>query len=119
MRISKDRFVNIWENLETDSETCGYVPDENDLFFIIGDYIFAVETKNGINNIIMKKVFSNCNMSLREVIYAFKDALQNEDVQFVRIEGNTRRYMFLTKMFDTLYKDPEITDRNVFYGKVF
>ena len=119
MKISIHRFTIIWNSKEKDNETCGYVPNENDLFYLIGNYLFAVETKNGINNIIMKKVFDNCDMSLREVIYSFKDALQNDDVQYIRIEGNTKRYMFLTKMFDTLYKDPEITDRNVFYGKVF
>lgn len=118
MRINKKQFDIIWDSLDKDSETETYVSNDNDLFFIIDGYIVILQTENDFNNVIIKK-FKESSMPIPEVFKAIRDAFQELDIQYVRVEGNTKRYKSLKKLFRNVVQDESIVNRNVFYIKVF
>jgi hypothetical protein len=115
--MTKTEFLKIWDTLERDGETRDYQPKDDDIFVKIGGYLFAVQ-KSG--NVIMKKC-GESRFTLYEVFRAFRIWLKTKRIQYIRVEGNERRYNFLKKMFpqNSILKDFDEKNRNVFYIKVF
>lgn len=103
-----------------------------DNVFSSNGFLFLIQRKNNWNNINCFKLsqcspingFRKCKGQtfMKAVIecYLF---LKMNGIKYFRVEGNTRRYFFLqkfgkkTRLFN-LIKDGNITERNVFYGKI-
>lgn len=115
--MTKTEFKRIWETLPEDEETKNYIPSDTDKFVQISGYLFAVQ-KSG--NVIMKK-WRKSAYTLGEVFRAFRIWCKDQKIKYIRIEGDTTRYNFIRKMFpyDSILKDDEVKDRNVFYVKLF
>lgn len=115
--MTKKEFKRIWDLLPEDDETKDYTPSDSDRFVQISGYLFAVQ-KSG--NVIMKKCGESA-FTLYEVLRAFRVWCKTMRIQYIRIEGDTTRYNFLRRMFphDSVLKDDEVKDRNVFYVKLF
>lgn len=115
--MTKTEFLKIWDTLERDGETGSYQPMDDDSFVRIGGYLFAVQQGG---NVIMKRC-GESRFTLYEVFKAFRIWLKTKGIQYIRVEGNERRYNFLKKMFpqNSILKDFDEKKRNVFYIKVF
>lgn len=115
--MTKTEFKRIWDLLPEDEETKGYKPSDSDKFVQISGYLFAVQESG---NVIMKK-WRKSAYTLCEVFRAFRIWLKTKEIQYIRVEGSERRYNFLKKMFpnNSILRDFEEKNRNVFYIKVF
>lgn len=115
--------MNVYEAkqiFDKDSETKGYIPDEeNDLVFVIDGYCFVVQTFDGFNNVIVSK-YKKSKSTLKDVFYKFREKLIENKIDVIRIEGRGNRYGILKKMFPNNSFMFEVTDngRYVYYGKV-
>lgn len=111
--------MNDWYK-RADTEETNIEIKTTDLQIKIGGYVFIVQTENGFNNIILKKV-EESKFSIREAFRCFRLFLISKKIQFIRIEGSLRRYNFLKKMFPfcDFKKDDSIKDRNVFYVRIY
>ena len=115
--MTKTEFKRIWDLLPEDEETKNYIPSDSDKFVQISGYLFAVQESG---NVIMKK-WRKSAYTLCEVFRAFRIWCKVQKIKYIRIEGDTTRYNFIKKMFpyDSILKDDEVKDRNVFYVKLF
>lgn len=112
-------------NLQLDDNTeTNIIAEEDDLIFEIGGIFFLVQRKNKYNNIVCKRICSS-KMTFKEVIKDFKKVMEDNGLQYIRVEGSTKRYKFLFKMLPELFddvnilQDKDITERNVFYIKCY
>lgn len=103
--------------LPEDEETKNYIPADSDKFVQISGYLFAVQESG---NVIMKRLRKS-SYTLCDVFRAFRIWCRTRRIQYLRIEGDKTRYNFIRKMFtyDSILKDDEVKDRNVFYVKLF
>ena len=115
--MTKTEFKRIWDLLPEDEETKNYSPSDSDKFVQISGYLFAVQESG---NVIMKK-WRKSAYTLGEVFRAFRIWLKTKGIQYIRVEGSEKRYNFLKKMFpnNSILRDFEEKNRNVFYIKVF
>ena len=107
-------------NYETDVEAF-----EDDLVFEASGIMFLVQRKNDCNNVVAQRLIHKPGTFMQAVI-EFRKVMIENNIQFVRVEGNLKRYKFLKKMLPKLFgnevniiKDDNVTDRNVFYIKVY
>ena len=110
-------FMRIWSSLPEDEETREYIPSDRDKFVQIGGYLFAVQESG---NVIMKRLRKS-PYTLCDVFRAFRIWCRTRRIQYLRIEGDKTRYNFIRKMFpfDSILKDEEVDNRNVFYVKLY
>lgn len=115
--MTKTEFKRIWDLLPEDEETKDYIPSDTDKFVQISGYLFAVQESG---NVIMKK-WRKPDYTLCEIFRAFRSWCKVQEIKYIRIEGDMTRYNFIKKMFpyDSILKDDEVKDRNVFYVKIF
>lgn len=115
--MTKTEFKRIWDLLPEDEETKNYSPSDSDKFVQISGYLFAVQESG---NVIMKK-WRKSAYTLCEVFRAFRIWCRTRRIQYLRIEGDKTRYNFIRKMFpfDSILKDEEVDNRNVFYVKLY
>lgn len=114
--------IQFWNQMPKPEE-CNTPALENDLVFEIDNTIVLVQRKNAVNNIIL---FKNKPGTLK--LKAFCEKLYRlliaHGIQYIRVEGNSRRYFFLLKLkkyfpgMNTIQVD-EKAGRNVFYCKLY
>lgn len=124
---------HVWNRLvPLDDEELQVRAIRGDYVFSSNGFLFLIQRKNDWNNINCFKLsqcspineFRECKGQtfMKAVIecYLF---LKMNGIKYFRVEGNTRRYFFLqklgkkTRLFN-LVKDGNITERNIFYGKI-
>lgn len=96
---------------------------KGDLVINIGGVLFLVQRKNGYNNVVCFRV-KETNVSIQKAFVQFGHYIMNKGIQYIRVEGNTKRYFFLSKLnvyfpkgFNCIRVD-ENENRNVFYIKL-
>ena len=116
---------NVWNtlvkaNYETDIEAF-----EDDLVFEASGIMFLVQRKNGVNNVVAQRLVHKPGTFMQAII-EFRKVMIENTIQFIRVEGNLRRYKFLNKMLPELFgnevdivKDLSNKDRNVYYIKCY
>lgn len=118
--------INAW-NLQNDhsSDEIDVEAQEGDLVFEIGGVFFLVQREGDYNNIIAKRIISS-KMTFREIIKEFQTVMEENELQYIRVEGSLKRYLFLTKMLPELFgdkvglvKSDESKERNIFYIKCY
>lgn len=112
--------IDAWNKIEKDSET-NATAVEGDVVFCISGIMFLIQTKNGFNNIVCKRV-QKSEVTLLSVLKALRIKLDELGLQYIRVEGSLRRYNFLyrleTMLRISVLRDPDVVDRNVFYIKL-
>ena len=103
-----------------------------DNVFASNGFLFLIQRTNDYNNIICFKLsqrspvnnFRECKGQtfMKAVIECYLFFKMN-GIKYFRVEGNTKRYFFLQKFgkksrLFNLIKDGNITERNIFYGKI-
>lgn len=120
-------IYKVWNNLPKPEE-CNVEATENDLLYVSGGYMFLVMTAGDINNVVCFRYLPKGKTTFKEAVRQFLYWCKNNDIQFLRVEGNSKRYNFflnphffphLKRNGLSVLKDPERTDRNIFYIKVF
>lgn len=108
-------------------EECCVQATADDLLYVCGGFMFLVITKDNVNNVVCFR-YRKCKTTFKEAVRQFLYWCKNNHIQYLRIEGNTRRYNFFLKplFFKNLkknglsvIKDEAVTERNVFYVKVY
>lgn len=117
----------VWNKLPKPEE-CNVVATAEDKLYVTGGFMFLIMTKNDINNVVCFRYIEKGKTTFKEAVRQFLYWCKNNRIQYLRIEGNTRRYNFflnpnffknLKKNGLSIIKDEEIKDRNVFYVKVY
>lgn len=115
-----------WNKTDKPAE-CEAIAEPNDLIYYDGGILYLVQTKDEFNNVVcfrMKKT----KTTVKQSFYHFRRFCIKNKIQFIRVEGNPRRYLFL-KMFEKGLSnqgynvrkaaDESFTlNRNVFYIKL-
>lgn len=99
--------------------------NEDDLVFEIGGIFFLIQRENNWNNVVCKRIVKS-KTTFQEVVNDFQKVMKECNIEAIRVEGNKRRYGFLTKMLPRLFgpevgivKSNESTERNIYYIKCF
>ena len=97
--------------------------EKDDIVINIGGVLFLVQRKHNYNNVVCFRV-KETNVSIQKAFIQFGYYIMNKGVQYIRVEGNTKRYFFLSKLnvyfpkgFNCIRVD-ENENRNVFYIKL-
>lgn len=112
----------VWNNLDKPDE-CNEIAQQNDIVEYIDGVYFLCQRANNFNNIICLSPSSQSSSSINHILAMFKFCVRlykYYNIIYIRIEGNTKRYRFLEKIFpkDMVIKDESITDRNVYYCNI-
>ena len=114
----------VWNTLEKNYDT-DIMADENDIVFESNGIAFLIQTKEGFNNIVAQRLHFRPG-TFKEAVKDVRKVCIENGIQFIRVEGNARRYKFLVKMLAELFgtevdivKDLSNKDRNIYYVKVY
>lgn len=109
-------MIDLWNSLEKPEE-CNAIAEDGDIVTEIDDVMFLCQRRNGFNNIICFKRSEGSSISSIRAMFKFIAYLYDKGVRYVRIEGATKRYKFLEKMFtkEQVCKDIGVPNRNVYY----
>lgn len=115
--------IDDWNNFYTDDPEIMTKAEPGDLVVNIGGIMYLVQRKNNCNNIVCVRTHKT-NVSVHKSFRMFHDWLIGQGIQYIRVEGNKRRYWFLQKMkfpgdYDCLLVKDEKPDRNIFYIKLY
>ena len=125
MKIEEKDIV-YWNSLQKDKETDAEAID-GDIVVLIEGIAFLIQTKGEGNNVICIRVEKG-KENLVRIFEAFRAFCAEKKVQYIRVEGNPRRYNML---FLVLRLSPDGVDvrkhhaeseelqRNVFYVKTY
>lgn len=108
-------------NFETEVEA-----EEGDLVFEADGVVFLIQRKDDFNNVVAQRL-THTKSSFQEVVRLFINVMREQQIQYIRVQGNRKRYMFLLKMLPRLFgdtvgilKSDESDDlRNIFYIKCY
>lgn len=117
---------HFWNKLEKPSE-CDTEAIPDDLVYYDGGIIYLVQTKSRINNVICFRL-KKSKSTVKQSFYHFRRFCIYHNIQYIRVEGNQRRYLFL-KMFENglapqgynvrkAEEESQQRQRNVFYIKL-
>ena len=123
---------HVWNRLVPNDKELQVRAVRGDNVFASNGFLFLIQRKNDYNNIICFKLsqcspvnnFRKCKGQtfMKAVIECYLFFKMN-GIKYFRVEGNTKRYFFLQKFgkksrLFNLIKDGNITERNIFYGKI-
>lgn len=123
---------HVWNRLVPNDEELQVRAVRGDNVFASNGFLFLIQRINDYNNIICFKLskcspvnnFRECKgQTFMKAIIDCYLFFKLNGIRYFRVEGNTKRYFFLekfgkkTRLFN-LVKDGNITERNVFYGKI-
>lgn len=108
-----------WNELQHDDWETQVEAKDDDIVVQIGNVMFLVERTNDANNVISQSLDIN-TLSIKNVRAMFQLCIYLWDVcgiEYIRVEGNPKRYRFLERMFprEVVIKDDDYDTRNVYY----
>lgn len=118
--------IEEWNAIEKDEETDAEAVD-GDLCTVIDGVAFLVQRKENGNNVICKRIKQNTK-PLIQTFETFRAFLQENEIQYIRIEGISHKYTMLELMRKTAPKDAnyvlhreqsEETGHTVYYVKTY
>lgn len=115
--IYKTKDYTYWNNLKKPHE-CECVAQANDIVCVIEDVVFLCQRKKKCNNIICFSLTEQKSINHIKAMFKFVLILREQyDVEYIRVEGNAKRYRFLEKIFEKseVMKDVTVIHRNVYY----
>ena len=114
--------IEYWNSLVKPCKEVDVTAEKGDLVIEIGGIVYLLQRKNDMNNVVCFR-HKKTKMSTLKSFYAYRQWLVSRCIQYIRVEGNTKRYKFLTKLNPcseySVIQDTEEKDRNIFYLKLF
>lgn len=113
--------IEYWNNLPKPKEA-DVVADKNDIVVEIGGILYLLQINNDFNNVVCFRI-KESNMTTLQSFLEFRKYLIFKGIRYIRVEGNKKRYWFLTRLnlgkgYDII-RDTKETDRNIFYIKLY
>lgn len=113
--------IEYWNNLPKPKEA-DVVADENDIVVEIGGILYLLQLNNDFNNVVCFRI-KKSNMTTLQSFLEYRKWLISKGIRYIRVEGNKKRYWFLTRLnlgkgYDII-RDSKETDRNIFYIKLY
>lgn len=118
--------IEEWNAIEKDEET-DVIAIDGDLITEIDGVAFLVQRKGNGNNVICKRI-KKSTRPLIQTFETFRTFLQENNIQYIRIEGATHKYTMLELMRKTAPKEAnyvlhreqsEETGHTVYYVKTY
>lgn len=113
--------INFWNEYEKPSDEVEVVAVPGDLVIEIGGILYLIQRENDCNNIVCFRI-EKSNMTTLASFHILRKWLIAQDIIFIRVEGNTRRYKFLASVDCgpgyNVIQERERTDKNIFYIKL-
>ena len=117
-----------WNKIKNKPAECDCEASPEDIVYYDGGILYLVQKKNDSNNVVCFRL-KNCKTTVKQSFYHFRRFCVNHHIQYIRVEGNQRRYFFL-KMFEKGLKGQgysvvqdlkarEEKKRNIFYIKLY
>lgn len=108
-----------WNNYPKPSNEVDVKAEPEDYITEIGGILYLLQRTNQCNNVVCFRIRES-DMTVLESFLEFRQHLMGLGIQYIRVEGNTRRYRFLAKLgLCSVLQDTDIKNRNVFYIKLF
>ncbi len=113
--------IEYWNSLPKPKEA-DVIAEKNDLVVEIGGILYLLQINHGFNNVVCFRV-KESKMTTLQSFLEYRKWLISKGVEYIRVEGNKRRYWFLARLNPGIgYKvvqDKEERERNVFYIKLY
>ena len=113
--------IEYWNSLPKPKEA-DVIAEKNDLVVEIGGILYLLQINHGFNNVVCFRV-NESKMTTLQSFLEYRKWLISNGVEYIRVEGNKRRYWFLARLNPCIgYKvvqDKEERERNVFYIKLY
>lgn len=115
MKYTKEKWNELQKPSEIDIEAI-----DGDIIEVIDNTIFLCQRKNNYNNICCLSLSKPSTSTVRAMFKFCIVLYENYGVEFVRVEGNLKRYRFLERLFsqEEVIKDLTIQSRNVYYCNI-
>lgn len=115
--------INDWNDFYTTDPEVQVKAIPGDLVINIGGLLYLVQRENDCNNIFCVRTHES-NITLLQSFCMFREWLLGNSIQYIRVEGNPRRYWFLSKLkfnkgYNCVQSFGEVPGRNVFYIKLY
>lgn len=113
--------IEYWNSLPKPKEA-DVVADKNDIVVEIGGILYLLQLNNDFNNVVCFRI-KESNMTTLQSFLEFRKYIIFKGIRYIRVEGNKKRYWFLTRLklgkgYDII-RDSKETDRNIFYIKLY
>lgn len=113
--------IEYWNEYIKPTSEVDVQAEPGDYVIEIGGILFLLQRKNDFNNVVCFRT-KKSSISVREVFMQYAKWLISQNIQYIRVEGNVRRYFFLQKLHPAettkVMYDYSVSDRNVFYIKL-
>ena len=115
--------ITYWNRLKKPNEEVNCKAVKGDMVFEIGGIIYLVQRKNDCNNIVCFR-YRKSAMTLLQSFLLCRHRLIDCGIQYVRVEGNISRYLFLEKLQKETGQGSGIVreqnnERNVYYIRLY
>lgn len=113
--------IEYWNSISKPKEA-DVVAERNDLVVEIGGILYLLQRNNGFNNVVCFRL-KDSKMTTLQSFIEYRKWLICKGVEYIRVEGNKKRYWFLTRQNPgvgyNVIRDTEECGRNVFYIKLY
>lgn len=113
--------ISTWNNYYSNSPEIQVKAVPGDIVINIGGILYLVQTTNDYNNVVAVRTHQSKLTTLQSFLM-LREYLIGKGIQFIRVEGNKKRYFFLTKLKGlqgyNCIQDCSCKERNVFYIKL-
>lgn len=98
------------------------VAEKDDLVTEIGGILYLLQVNNGFNNVVCFRI-GKSKMTTLQSFLEYRKWLISKNVRYIRVEGNKRRYKFLSRLNlgdgYSVFQDMDESERNVFYIRLY
>ena len=112
---------NYWNKTIKPSKEVEVKAIQDDLVLEIGGILYLIQRTNDCNNVVCFRLFES-NMTTLTSFLELRKWLIANDIIYIRVEGNTKRYKFLEKVAKVegafCVQETKRIDRNIFYLKL-
>lgn len=113
--------IEYWNSLPKPKEA-DVVAERDDLVIEIGGILYLLQINNGFNNVVCFRLKKSKMTTLQSFI-EYRKWLISKGVEYIRVEGNKRRYQFLARQNPgvgyNVVQDKRERERNVFYIRLY
>lgn len=113
--------IEYWNSLPKPKEA-DVVAEKDDLVVEIGGILYLLQINNGFNNVVCFRI-KESKMTTLQSFLEYRKWLICKGVEYIRVEGNKRRYWFLARQNPgvgyNVIQDIKECERNVFYIKLY
>lgn len=114
-------LLDYWNNYPKPTTEVDVNAVDGDLVTEIGGILYLLQRGGDRNNVVCFRT-SDTKVTTLQSFLMYRQYLIEKNIQYIRVEGNTRRYKFLANLelgegYSVLQED--VKNRNIFYIKLY